>query len=417
MPGSGWEGAFQGLNAGLDAGYGFMDRRRAMMERQQIEQAQRALAQGQINASGGQPGPQGPPPGGMPPPGAQPPPQIAPQPPGGPQGPGPGMGSAPPPPQMPMPGAQPMPGQGPPGGSFAGPGPGGPMAHGIQQGMQPGAPVGGGAPPPGALSASSPGTPPPSPASAGGGGLSGVAAPSGDSFVDAQKTVGNVFQELIKQNPQLKQNPMLLFKAAEQQIGLMKGVNNDVRNMMQMQLGTAKLEYNYNSLNDRHNKWSSTLTTQLQMLDAKLADKKLDRANRITLQNLRDSTAEMIASERVGAMERGQDMNLEGRREGIEGQDSRAEAQIDAANSRATDAQNVAGYKAQAGSSGTEKAPPKIKPKAPTRIERPTRGAATPAPAAKGSYKSLADLTAAHKAGKVSTADARKIAVQNGWAQ
>ena len=176
---------------------------------------------------------------------------------GQPPGPMPSTGGSQGGPQMPMTGAPPPPGMPPggaPGGAPAMP-PGAPSQPPPQQGVMPpvvnGAAGGAppmprppmGAPPPGAI-------PPPQAPSPGGGTPMGMQSPGmdekqqgpggGPGAFDPQQTIMKIAAGIKKANPNIA--PEVLLDATNQFIDMMKGVNPDIRNQLQMYLGQLRAQ-------------------------------------------------------------------------------------------------------------------------------------------------------------------------------
>lgn len=227
-----------------------------MQDRQRADDASRAAMAYFDSPDGGPGGPGG---GALALPGSTPAPQMQPgQPSPAPGGPQPGMGPGGPGPQMaPQPGMggpQPAPGYGPAPGMAPRAAPGDlPMPAGTPPGA-PGPFAPGGAPGAAGGAPGGPGMGGPAPA--------GYQPGQGDPSQQAQSIIGNIARNIKARNPNI--DPVTLFQAVNQSIGLVRAVQPEVKDQMQALMAQYRLD----------------LQTQMGNIRNDLAQQRIDIANR-----------------------------------------------------------------------------------------------------------------------------------------
>lgn len=258
--------------------------------------------------------------------------------------------------------------------------------------------------------------------------LSGTAAstaqPGGDAqaqltstVTDANNTIKAIAAAVKQANPNI--DPETLFEAVNQHIGQMKGVRNEVKDYMQTQVAYAKIQQQMQD-NIARIAGRSDVQGQKNVGNAAVANIKGNTAVEVGQghDTARETAADTAAKGKVTAAQ-------------IAAQGGITKAQLMADNqrfiqdahdkTRVYDTQLGSYTKLVANNNTSQAAVDSSVARAGGTPPARTRLNPLPMPAAPASgntqYKSLADLQAAFKAGKVDPATAQRIAKTNGWAR
>ena len=186
-------------------------------------------------------------------------------------------------------------------------------------------------------------------------GLSHVAEPrqAGDQddgsspFVaDAKKTVQSIFQNLVKGNPALAKDPGQLFRAAQMQVDMMKGVHSETADMIKMQLGTAAIEQKSKDSMAKAANWQEAHQVMREKIASLAEAAGASNETKLAIAKMLDQDRRYAADKRLEGSEYSADKGLEGREysadKGLEGRGAAADATKAAAETRAGAARDVA---------------------------------------------------------------------------
>jgi hypothetical protein len=157
----------------------------------------------------------------------------------------------------------------------------------------------------------------------------GAAATSGNVVKDAQGTIMSIAQQIKQANPNI--NPETLFDATAQHIDMMKGVRNDVRDYMMMQIDLAKQQY-------------ATQRAELRLQGVEDTSQR-NYQGRVDSASIRGDAQRDVAGTQAGARIGAANIGADSRRD-VAG--TQAGARIGAANIGANSRENVAGTQAGA---------------------------------------------------------------------
>jgi hypothetical protein len=148
-----------------------------------------------------------------------------------------------------------------------------------------------------------PGALPPTPAAAGGGQLSGVAAGTQDPVTAMRQTLRTMAQQIAAANPKMKGSQ--IFAAMQQELGLMKGVEPEVKDAMSQYVETQKLNAKYAGLAQAFQVGMAKIQSAKSIAEMQAATKALhDKVMTefgIELQGMKDETAEKDTKTRAAA--------------------------------------------------------------------------------------------------------------------